>query len=498
MRLLMPSSFSAQRAENRFFLPMTNRLRRYSLGSLIGLTVLLMAGCSLPARQTADAGSDSVAAPAASAPAEEVNPEAAAPAADDAPIAEESAEGSYNGMQVGFTAEGYPYRGAPDAPVTLYEYSDFQCPFCARHFVQTEPVLNENHVRAGQVKVVFRDFPIVELHPNAPAAHIASQCVAEQGAVQFWGMHDRLFESQGEWGGSPDPASIFARLAEESGADMTAFSDCLLTGNKDIYVNAAIAEGRAAGVSGTPSFLVANNATLQESLLVGAQPYESFVAAITAIEAGNAPAAEAGSGGDAGIPVWASAEGLRPDPARPGFTVAGDPYRGNPDAKVVVVEFSDFQCPYCQRHVTETGPVLNERFVETGQVFWVFKHFPLTIHPQAPAAGAAAECAGDQGQFWEMHDLLFANSGEWSINDPDPVFAAYAAQLGLDVDAFGACLTDLDAARRVDADITDGAQFVQGTPTFIMLFNGEGRIIPGALPTERFVTIVEEVLAQVP
>jgi predicted DsbA family dithiol-disulfide isomerase len=59
-------------------------------------------------------------------------------------------------------------------------------------------------------------------------------------------------------------------------------------------------------------------------------------------------------------------------------------------------------------------------------------------------------------------------------------------------------LTDLDAARRVDADITDGAQFVQGTPTFIMLFNGEGRIIPGALPTERFVTIVEEVLAQVP
>jgi protein-disulfide isomerase len=272
MRLLTSFPFSAQPAENRFFLPMTNRLRRYSVGSLIGLAVLLMAGCSMPARQTADAGNDGAGAPAVTAPTEEVKPEAAAPATDGAPIADESAEGSYNGMPVGFTPEGYPYRGNPAAPVTLYEYSDFQCPFCARHFVQTEPALNENHVMAGQVKVVFRDFPIVELHPNAPGAHIASQCVAEQGAVYFWGMHDRLFESQGEWGGSPDPAPIFARLAEESGVDMTAFADCLLTGNKDIYVNAAIAEGRAAGVSGTPSFLVANNATLQESLSPRSRP----------------------------------------------------------------------------------------------------------------------------------------------------------------------------------------------------------------------------------
>ena len=88
--------------------------------------------------------------------------------------------------------------------------------------------------------------------------------------------------------------------------------------------------------------------------------------------------------------------------------MAGDEYRGNTDAKVTVIEFSDFQCPFCKQHVEETQPALDEEFVDSGKVMWVFKHFPLSIHPQAPAAGAAAECAADQGKFWEMHELLFS------------------------------------------------------------------------------------------
>ncbi len=89
----------------------------------------------------------------------------------------------------------------------MVEYSDFQCPFCARYFVQTEPAINDSFVRSGQVQVIFRDFPIEGLHPNAPAAHIASLCVADQGAPLYWAMHGKLFQTQTEWSNSRRPAA---------------------------------------------------------------------------------------------------------------------------------------------------------------------------------------------------------------------------------------------------------------------------------------------------
>ena len=84
------------------------------------------------------------------------------------PLAQGSAQATYQGTPVGFTDEGYPYRGDPDAPVTLTEYSDYLCPFCARHFGQTVPTLIERYVQTGQVQYVFRDMPLVSLHPTAP------------------------------------------------------------------------------------------------------------------------------------------------------------------------------------------------------------------------------------------------------------------------------------------------------------------------------------------
>jgi protein-disulfide isomerase len=94
---------------------------------------------------------------------------------------------TYKGLPVGFTEEGFPYRGDPDAPIVMIEYSDFGCPFCNRHFIQTEPAVDEAYVRSGDLRVVFHDFPLVSLHPNAPAAHEASLCVAGQGsASQYW------------------------------------------------------------------------------------------------------------------------------------------------------------------------------------------------------------------------------------------------------------------------------------------------------------------------
>ncbi len=477
------------------------------------LSALAAAACAQPVLPAAPAGSDAAAADAAateaatSEAAGEATAEATAEATEAAGEAasadsesanagtEPAVSGQWDGIPVGFTAEGYAFRGDPKAPVTMVEFSDFQCPFCARYFVQTEPAINESYVKTGKVRVVFRDFPIEELHPNAPAAHRASLCVAEQGADVYWAMHNKLFQTQTEWSNSLDPQPVFTRLADESGAEPKAYAECIANAEaKQPVIDAGLAAGQAAGVSGTPSF-VFYGADGVPYLLVGAQPYDQFALYIDSLLAGEippVPTPEAAAPDE--IPFWATAEGWQPDPDRPGVNMAGDQYRGDLNAKVTVIEFSDFQCPYCQQHFLEAEPALQEQFVDSGQVLWVFKHFPLSIHPQAPAAAAAAECASDQGKFWEMHDALFADQQKWSISDPTPVFEELAAGIGLDAEAFSACMTADDAAARVTSDMNDGAPFVQGTPTFIVLANGQGQIIPGALPLETFQQVLQQVL----
>lgn len=402
----------------------------------------------------------------------------------------------YEGIPVGFTAEGYPYRGAPDAPITIYEFSDYQCPFCSRYFVQTEPALDRSYVRTGKVRVVFRDFPLVELHPNAPAAHAAALCIADQGAALYWGMHAQLFQTQSEWNQLPDPAAYFANLATTIGANTDQYQACVDSGEKAAIVQQRVQDALTEGFSGTPSFQFVREATAEVFPLVGAQPYEQFSGMVDTLIAGGTPQTEAAAQGDGNneIPFWATVDGLKPNADRPEQTVAGDFYRGNPDAKVVVIEFSDFQCPFCRKHTLETQPTLDEKFVDTGEVMWVFKHFPLSIHPQAPAAGAAAECAADQNQFWAMHHLLFQSTDSWSISEPTPVFEDLATQLKLDTEQFATCLAGEEAAQRVQEDLDAGTPFVRGTPTFIVLYNGQGSIIPGALPADRFSSILQEVL----
>lgn len=464
--------------------------RRWLILSMLALSLLLFAACATPSPFMGEGAAVATDAAVEAAPPAPV--EAAAPA----PTANPDQE-SYLGIPVGFTAEGYPYRGSPDAPITVNEYSDYHCPFCSRHSTQTEPALTEAYVRSGQARFVFRDFPLIELHPTSPVAHAAALCVADQSASLFWAMHDQIFRTQQAGASAADPAQFYADLAETVGADMDLFNACVTSGDKAAVIAKALDDGRAIGFTGTPSFQFVRTATDESYTLVGAQPYDTFAQWIDTLLAGGAPvdpAAAQQPEEPQGIPFWATAEGLAPDPDRPGFNVAGDEYRGNLDAPVVIVEFSDFQCPYCGRHVLDTQPTLDAEFVDTGEIMWVFKHFPLSIHPQAPLAGAAAECAADQGQFWEMHDLLFSNVSAWGVSDPAPALTSLAEQLSLDMDLFAACLADPASLERVDSDLADGAPFVQGTPTFIVLYGGQGRIIPGALPVDQFVPALRQMV----
>ncbi|MFN2203638.1 MAG: DsbA family protein [Caldilineaceae bacterium] len=403
----------------------------------------------------------------------------------------------FNGIPVGLTVSGLPYKGDPDAPVILVEFSDYQCPFCGRHFVQTEPALTEKYVRNGQMRSVFVDFPLEGLHPNAPAAHAASLCVLDQGSVEnYWKMHGALFTSVDEWGSVFDPTDIFLRLAEESGADADAVKACLDDGTVRQDVNASVDFSMSQGFQGTPSFQLIRVEDGAMSQFSGAQPFEQFEAQIDLLLSGGMPEQTAQeAGGAAEIPFWATPEGWQPDPDRPGYNMAGDEYKGDIDAPIQVIEFSDFQCPYCRRHAQDAQPTLDEKYVDTGEILWIFKHFPLTIHPQAPAAGVAAECAAEQGKFWEMAEALFNSQSEWSVSDPNPVLSGVAEDLGLDMEAFSACLDDEEMANRVASDTEDGAPFVRGTPTFIILHDGSGSIVPGALPVDSFTQIFDELLA---
>ncbi len=143
---------------------------------------------------------------------------------------------------------------------------------------------------------------------------------------------------------------------------------------------------------------------------------------------------------------------------------------GNKDAKVKIVEFGDFQCPYCERYFSTAYPQILKNYVDTGKVYYTFHNYPLNIHPQAPKAAEAALCAADQDKFWDYHDLLFANQNMWSGNSNDvQVFETLAQSAGLDAGKFAQCLSTSKYADTIQQDIASGdKKGISGTPTIFI------------------------------
>lgn len=179
-----------------------------------------------------------------------------------------------------------------------------------------------------------------------------------------------------------------------------------------------------------------------------------------------------------------------------------DPYLGSKDAPVTVVEFSDFQCPFCRRYWRDIIPRLKEEYVNTGRVRFVYRDFPLTnIHPGAEPAAIAAECADDQGKFWEMHDKIFEEQDKRATR-PDKMdtvsfteadLETWGAAIGLNTGEFNRCRTERQHAAEVARDLSDGAAAgVNGTPgTFV-----NNRFINGAVPYDELRGAIEAELAR--
>lgn len=200
------------------------------------------------------------------------------------------------------------------------------------------------------------------------------------------------------------------------------------------------------------------------------------------------PASLAPTGG-----IIAPPSPAQPPPAAPPVDmkalVDDDPALGDKNAPVTIIEFSDFQCPFCGQFFTQTLPQIKTNYIDAGKVRFVYRDFPLdSIHAQATPAAIAANCAGEQGKFWEFHDLIFQNQQSLSSAS----YKQWVGELGLDVQQWEACTKDPKQLQEVRKDLADGSAVgVQGTPAFFI----NGRMVIGAQPYSVFEQLIEGFLA---
>lgn len=176
-----------------------------------------------------------------------------------------------------------------------------------------------------------------------------------------------------------------------------------------------------------------------------------------------------------------------PPPLKINMTTDGYSVLGSKDASVTIIEFSDFQCPFCEKFFTQTFPQIKKNYIQTGKIKYVYRDYPLDIHQYANKAAQAAKCGDEQGKFWEFHDKIFENQN--SLNNES--FSQFAKELGLNTNEFNNCLDSGRKVQNVLKDFQDGNSYgVTGTPTFFI----NGKELVGAQPYEVFQQIIEEKL----
>lgn len=171
-----------------------------------------------------------------------------------------------------------------------------------------------------------------------------------------------------------------------------------------------------------------------------------------------------------------------------------DPVLGNADAKVTIVEFSDFQCPFCRAFFTDAYAQIKTAYIDTGKAKLVYRDFPLSFHPASKPAALAAQCANDQGKFWEYHDKVFSEQeklGQGTVTFGVPELKTWAAQIGLNMAQFNPCLDSAKHEADVAADTAAGtAAGVSGTPSFFI----NGKLVVGAQPFSVFKAAIDAAL----
>lgn len=379
-----------------------------------------------------------------------------------------------------------PVWGARDAPVTLVLFSDFECPFCSR--VETTITQLKQKYGEKQLRVVWKSNPL-PFHKNARPASLAAETVFRLGGSKaFWKFHEAAFANQKSLSNES-----YEQWAVQAGVDKAKFKAAFDKQEYAAKIDADMAIGKASGVTGTPASFI------NGVFLSGAQPLEKFTqiideqlaAAKTAIASGTKPEkvyAKLSAENKAKAPPPKPREEQKPaedDKTVWKVPVGDSPARGPATAKVTIVEWSDFQCPFCSKVV----PTMEEVVKTYGDsVRFVWKDNPLPFHPRAePAAELTREARkqkGDKG-FWAAYDLLFKNQQKLADED----LLGYAKELGLDVDKVKTAIADkrYGAEIAADQDLADDLQ-AGGTPHFFI----NGRRLVGAQPIEKFKAVIDE------
>jgi protein-disulfide isomerase len=366
-------------------------------------------------------------------------------------------------------------RGPQATKVTIVEFSDFQCPFCKR----AEPTVKGLLDKYGKdVALVWMNQPL-PFHDHAMDAATAFQAAARQSPEKAWLLHDKLYENN-----TALARADIEGYAATVGLDLRRFKKDWDDPKVKAEVDQDSKAGTAAGANGTPTFFI------NGVQIVGAQEASAFETVVDAQLKKADALLKSGTplkdvydklmaDNIANAPAPAAAEPA-PD-VKQDVKVGDAPVRGPASAKVTIVAYSDFQCPFCSRALP-TLKQIEEDY--KGKVRVAFKNLPLPFHDKAHLAAEAALAANEQGKFWPMHDKLFAN--QQALDRPS--LEAYAQELGLNMSKFRAALDSGKFKDRVDREAKEGNGFgVTGTPTFFI----NGKKLVGAQPVEAFKTAVD-------
>jgi protein-disulfide isomerase len=365
-----------------------------------------------------------------------------------------------------------PSKGSPSALVTVVEFSDFQCPYCARVEATLAKLLDEYR---DDLRIIWKDNPM-PYHPRArPAAYLARFAYDQGGNQAFWAAHAALFASQ-----SNLDDSGLESIAKQLGLRWEQLSVAI---HSDRYRERLDESGALAlvfGANGTPHFFINGRH------LVGAQPYEKFKQLVDiGLENARRLLAQGVSRDKVFRELMKAGKGA-PEPERKQVPSAGpdSPFKGAAKAKVVIQEFSDFQCPFCSTVTTTVDQILKE-YPKDVKLVW--RHMPMPFHANAALAAEAAQEAFEQKGnpgFWSYHDRLFANQA--ALARPD--LERYAQELGLDLGRFRRALDERSHKARVERDFGVGqSAAVAATPGFVI----NGYFVSGAQPYAAFDKLIK-------
>ena len=370
-----------------------------------------------------------------------------------------------------------PQVGPDDALVTIIEFADYQCPYCQQASPELMKALDKFE---GKVRLIYKHLPL-PFHRAALPASKAAWAAGQQD--KFWEFHEAMFVSKASLEG-------LDALVQKHGLDADKFQTDMQSPEAAKQIDDDMKAAAVLGITGTPAFVVNGHHYR------GKRTYSQWKQILDAeIDAAEEVVSQGVAPGDVYEHLMKDALEKRSPPPSPGSGDGPDPnerYQVKPDGRpgmgpedalVTIVEFSDFQCPYCSK----MAPVAHAIVENNDDVRFVFRNLPLGMHKQARPAAIAALAAGRQGKYWEAHDKLFAEQKELPDHVGDD-FEDWADELGLDVDQFKTDYADPALAKEVDEDVKVARRFaVRGTPGAFV----NGKFVNGAVGVDALQAVVD-------